>query len=297
MGDGQPRYLLPGGGTKWDAVRGGLEDFFDLPAVQSTSAGIDFFNQDSCDADDYSSPEVTIGPVPSTKSEILQSYDSWVPGGNTPLGPALEGALIHARDWKESHPGTEVAVVLVTDGVPNGCGTMTSDPRAGAATVAPIATEYAAGTPPIPTYVLGIEGIEVSAEDFRYVVTEIAEAGRTEPVIIQATDDLAERFASALQGIHAAAAPPCSYSVPLPPQGDMLDLSRVNVVLEPDGSGPEPILNVEKEDDCEYGGWYYDPPDDPESIQLCPNTCDVVSTLKGAGFKVLFGCGTVSRVR
>jgi hypothetical protein len=297
MGDSQPNYVLPGGGTKWDAVRRGFQNFFALPQVKTMSAGIDFFSQNSCDPNVYSTPEVEIGPVPQTAPNILASYDAHAPGDNTPMGPALEGALMHARDWKQAHLGVEVAVVLVTDGVPNGCGTMTSDPRGGADTIAPIAAQYASGTPPVPTYVLGIQGIEVSAADFTYVVTHIAQAGGSEPVIVQATDDLAQTFAAALDKIRAAAAPPCTYSVPLPPAGGNLDLKRVNVVLEPVGSGAEPILNVQDASQCQYGGWYYDPPADPQTINLCPNTCDVVSKLNGAGFKVLFGCATVGQLR
>src|SRR4029079_19289585 len=109
-------------------VRRGFQDFLALPQVQTMSAGIDFFSQDSCNVGDYSTPEVEIGPVPQTGQNILASYDSHAPGGNTPMGPALEGALTHAHDYKLAHPGVEVAVVLVTDGVPNGCGTTTADP-------------------------------------------------------------------------------------------------------------------------------------------------------------------------
>ncbi len=296
MGDAEPEYLLPGGGRKWDAVRVGLEDFFGLPQAASLSAGIDFFSQGSCDAQDYSTPEVEIGPLTNTAADILASYDGHEPGDNTPMGPALEGALIHAREWRLAH-SAQVAAVLVTDGVPNGCGTSTANPRAGADSISPIAAEYASGSPSIPTYVLGIQGIEVPADDFNYVVTSIAEAGGTEPVIVEATDDLAAKFAAGLEGIRAAAAPPCSYSVPLPPTGEQLNLGLVNVVLVPKDSGPEAVLNVAGPDDCEYGGWYYDPPDDPQSIELCPNTCDVVSTLTGSGFQVLFGCATVVPVK
>jgi hypothetical protein len=294
MGDSQPEYTLPGGGTKWDAVRLGFENFFGLPEVQSLNAGIDFFGQDDCDPQTYSTPEVAIAPITQTAPAILSSYEAQAPGGNTPIGPALEGALIHAYDWKVAHPAAEVAVVLVTDGVPNGCGPTTSDPRGGADSIAPIAASYANGSPPVRTFVLGIQGMEVPVNDFRYVAETIAQAGDTTEVVVEATDDLAAKFSSALDGIRAAAAPPCSYGVPLPPNNEQLDLGRVNVVLLPEGSGPEPIFNVSGPDQCQNGGWYYDPPQDPQTIQLCPSTCDVVSKLTGAGFQVLFGCATVS---
>lgn len=299
MGDSEPQYTLPGGGTKWDAVRIGFENFFGLPQVQTLNAGIDFFGQDTdgCNPDTYSTPEVEIGPMPQAGMDILAAYDQWAPGGNTPMGPALEGALMHGRQWKIDHPGVEVAVVLVTDGVPNGCGPTTADPRGGADTIAPIAAMYATGSPPVPTYVLGIEGMEVPISDFEYVVTTIANAGGTMPVIVQATDDLAQKFADGLEGIRAAAAPPCNYQVPLPPNGETLDLTQVNVELDPVNSAPEPILNVSGPDQCQYGGWYYDPPSDPQTINLCDNTCNVVSDQGGAGFKVLFGCATMTQIR
>ena len=69
----------------------------------------------------------------------------------------------------------------------------------------------------------------------------------------------------------------------------------MNVVLEPPGDRePEGILNVPTADDCEYGGWYYDPPDAPATIELCPSTCEVVSQVMGASFQVVFGCATVT---
>jgi hypothetical protein len=80
--------------------------------------------------------------------------------------------------------------------------------------------------------------------------------------------------------------------VPLPSNGEKLDLGKVNVVLLPNGSAPEGILNVPDATQCDYGGWYYDPPNNPTTIKLCPSTCNVVSTLDGAGFEVLFGCAT-----
>jgi hypothetical protein len=297
MGNSEPRYLLPGGGTKWDAVRIGFQNFFALPQVQTLSAGIDFFMANgSCNPVDYSTPEVEIAPIVTSAAGIMASYDAHEPGDITPIGPALEGALMHASDWKQGR-GTQVAVVLVTDGVPNGCGYTTDMPQVAADGIAPIAAQYASAVPPIPTYVLGIQGMEVPVDDFTYVVTTIAHAGGTEPVIVTATDDLAAKFAAGLEGIRSAAAPPCSYSIPLPPSGEQLDLGLVNVVLLPQTSGAEPILNVAGPDACQYGGWYYNPPGAPESIELCPNTCEVVSQQTGAGFQVLFGCATVAVVK
>ena len=37
-------------------------------------------------------------------------------------------------------------------------------------------------------------------------------------------------------------------------------------------------------------GWYYDNPQKPSSIQLCPGTCDTVSADPTGKVKVVFGC-------
>src|SRR6185369_882249 len=120
-----------------------------------------------------------------------------------------------------------------------------------------------------------------------------ATAGGGQAIIVEANTNLATAFSTALDQIRGSAAPPCDYSVPLPPTGETLDLGKVNVVLQPANSGtPEGILNVSNASQCEFGGWYYDPPDAPTSIKLCPKTCNVVSKLDGASFQVLFGCST-----
>ena len=298
MGDSKERYLIPDtGGTKWDAAREGFVEFFALAEASGLGVAIDFFGQDSCDVADYSSPEVEVGELPGASDELLAAYDEWSPAGVTPLGPALGGAIGYARNWKSEHAGEEIIVVQVTDGVPNGCGASPSPSdvmRGGVDQIAQIAAEGLNGDPSIRTFVLGIEGQEVTVEDFRYTCTTISEAGGSDPIIIEANDNLASEFSGALDEIRDQGAPPCSYGIPLPPADEILDLTRVNVVLEPPDRDPEGILNVGTADNCLHGGWYYDPPADPRSIELCPSTCEAVSQQVGASFKVLFGCTTVT---
>ncbi len=298
MGDSQERYVIPEtGGRKWDAAREGFVEFFGLPEANGVGVAIDFFGQNSCDVDDYSTPEVEVSELPEAADALLAAFDEWSPAESTPLGPALAGAIAYAREWKRDHAGQDIVVVQVTDGVPNGCGASPSPSdalRDGVDEIAQIAADGLDGVPSVPTFVLGIEGQEVSPDDFRYTCTTISQAGGSDPIIVEANDDLASEFSAALDEIRDKAAPPCSYRVPLPPADETLDLARVNVVLEPPDRNPEGILHVPTVDDCEHGGWYYDPPEDPESIELCPNTCRVVSRQVGAGFKVVFGCGTVT---
>lgn len=302
MGDAEEDYLIPEtGAIKWEETRKGLEEFLGLPAARGLGVGIDYFNQNSCDPQQYATPEVDITPLPDAADAVMASYDEWDPAGNTPLAPALEGALIAAKDWKQDNPGRRIIVVLVTDGVPNGCGAKATGSEeefeAAVDELSNVAADGLAGEPSVPTWVLGIQGQEVSADDFQFTVSSVAEAGGGEPVIIKANDSLATEFADALERIRAGAGLPCSYRVPLPPAGEQLDLAQVNVLLNPEGFAPEPVFHVAGPDQCEYGGWYYDPPNDPEAIELCPSTCDAVDDLDDARFEVLFGCNTVTVIK
>ena len=295
MGDSDPKYMIPGGGTKWVEARKGFASFFSLPQSAGLGVGIDFFGQGTCDVQAYATPEVVIQPLPDVAAGLLGAYDAQSPGGDTPMGPALEGALTYAKSWAQTHADHTVIVVLATDGAPHGCGaelTPSDVLHTSVDTIAKIPAAYAAGAPPIRTFVLGIEGQEVTVDDFRYAANTIATAGNGQAIIVEANDNLATEFSAALDTIRGTAAPPCDYSVPLPANGETLDLTKVNVVLLPNGSAPEGILNVPVATQCDYGGWYYDPPQAPVSIKLCPKTCDVVSRLDGAGFEVLFGCAT-----
>jgi hypothetical protein len=44
---------------------------------------------------------------------------------------------------------------------------------------------------------------------------------------------------------------------------------------------------------CVESAWYYDEPDDPTQIVLCPDTCETVQSDAGANVSIAFGCTTV----
>lgn len=45
---------------------------------------------------------------------------------------------------------------------------------------------------------------------------------------------------------------------------------------------------------CASGGWFYDDPLEPTTIELCPATCAAVQADKGATLEVLLGCATIA---
>src|SRR5690606_22814950 len=83
----------------------------------------------------------------------------------------------------------------------------------------------------------------------------------------------------------------CVYDIPAPTMGE-IDYGKVNVAFKPDPSAPEqPIFYVPGgAADCDAsGGWYYDDPDNPQQILLCPATCDAVQLGPNGAITVKFG--------
>lgn len=100
-------------------------------------------------------------------------------------------------------------------------------------------------------------------------------------------------FEALLTRIHAVALS-CEYVIPPPPDGMMFDKGMVNVDYS-DGGGMQTVGFVEEPSDCPAvsDGWYYDDPDDPELILMCPQTCAHFEALQQASIEIRFGCETV----
>jgi hypothetical protein len=65
------------------------------------------------------------GPAAATGDSLVASLAAHSPITDTPMLPALLGAVSYAMTWKGQHPGEQIAVVLVTDGQPKACGANT----------------------------------------------------------------------------------------------------------------------------------------------------------------------------
>lgn len=91
-----------------------------------------------------------------------------------------------------------------------------------------------------------------------------------------------------------AAGLPCDYSIPPPPDGQTFDSGMVNVVYTDGNAVAHDILNVDSAAAChpQDGGWYYDDNANPQSIHLCPVSCDLVSSDGAGKIDILFGCET-----
>ncbi len=286
MGDGQSGLRE----QKWDPVTDALRAFFSDPRSAGFYASLTLFPNDAnktegfaskdypilCDAAAYEQPviEPVLLPDSSTLSEVIESLglpNEW----GTPTTPALSGTLAYARSLVEE--GKKAAVVLVTDGEPAEC-----DPRVN--NVFETVDVARAVADVVPTYVIGVayqpEQLDLIAEaggtDVSFVVdTDDAEKTR---------DDLLARF-RLIQDEQV----PCTLELPDPPDGQELDIGRVNVRLGADDAESTLGFNTQ----CEGGrGWKYDDPNAPGSIELCRDSCAEIQGSSIGSLTVVFGCQT-----
>ncbi|MEZ4310906.1 MAG: VWA domain-containing protein [Polyangiaceae bacterium] len=248
-------------------------------------------NKDSCNAADYGAPAVEIAPLGSSAAALGDAIDARVPGGATPTGPALKGAIDHARAWAQSHPTHKVVAVIATDGMPTECSPLDIPSIAG------IAQTGVAGSPGVLTFVIGVFGAADAGAQQN--LDQIAQSGGTgSAFFIADNQDVTQAFLAALEAIQGETLA-CEYQIPAPPDGSDLDYDKVNVAYTPAGqSTPKKVYYVAKPSECDAakGGWYYDK--DPQSgakpgkILMCPATC---AELQAAGGKVEIemGCQTI----
>ena len=317
--------MVGNGGTKWQSVTGALTTFVQQPNLDGVSVGLGYFGtpvggacsvfsctvdadcgqtacgpcdviggvgicqgfitsgggSDSCAAADYAIPAVEIAPLPGVGSAITTSMGAHSPSTNTPTSAALQGAVDHAGAWATSHPGEVAIAVLATDGDPTECDTTLAD-------INQIAATAAAGTPKIPTYVIGV-GSDTSN------LNGIAVAGGTgSAFLVDTGGNVNAQFLDAMNAIRGTALG-CVYQIPTPSSGS-IDFSSVDVVYQPGGGGPSQTFpNVGTKAMCPMtgDGWYYNDPSNPTQIILCDATCSAITTDTNGEIDISLPCGSV----
>ncbi len=237
---------------------------------------------DACDASEYAWAEVPIAPLPQNGPLLLGSLSMHAPGTNTPTLPALEGAIQYASSWAVAHPDHITAVILATDGLPSECDT--DQGHLGMAAAAGYL-----GTPSIKTFVLGV-GPALAELD------ALALAGGTGAAFhVDFDPNATTSLVAALNTIRGAALA-CTYMIPSPPVGMILDKNFVNVTYTPPGGSPKTIPKVANAAACPASGdgWYYDDDASPTAILLCPFTCDGLTDVLGGELDIVLGCATIT---
>lgn len=110
-------------------------------------------------------------------------------------------------------------------------------------------------------------------------------------------EDWTNVFAALSQAVIESTPLPCNYPIPEPPPGMFFERDKVNVRFTPTGENPgdvAPFPAVGTPAACgDDAAWYFDKPDAPTEILLCPASCDAVGSNRGGEMQIVFGCDTV----
>ncbi len=261
-------------------------------------------NRDVCTAETYATPAVPFGELPAAAPALIASLAARTPDGFTPTGPALTGALQQARLRSSQLPDHKVAVVLVTDGLPGGF--IPNNPPAACtpgdiAGVASVLAAGVSGTPPVPTFVIGVFG-PCDLTDANVMpqanLDSLAVAGGTQKSVVISTDqNVAQQLQDALRLVRSSAIA-CKYTIP-PPTNGALDFGKVNVNFTAAGNTTV-VGYVGGSDDskCDArGGWHYDKDPTtggvPTQVVVCPQSCTRFQAIADARVDIALGCETV----
>jgi len=250
-------------------------------------------NATICDVARYATPAATIAALPGAAAGLVASIDAQTPGGDTPTGPALKGAIQQAHAWAMAHPDHRVVTVLATDGLPTQC-----DPDTITA-VAALAGTGVSDNPSINTFVIGVFGPDDVSVDAPANLDAIAQQGGTnEAFIVDTQGDVTKQFQAALDAIRGMRLA-CQYQIPVPTNGGTLSYEReVNITLS-SGNQKNFVYYVKNQAGCDAstGGWYYDIEPSvgpPTKIIACPSTCGTFQAApSGASVSIELGCQTV----
>jgi hypothetical protein len=242
----------------------------------------------SCDVARYGTPAIAISAATSHAADVIASLRAQVPVGATPTGPALSGALDHARAWAEQHPGRQVVTVLATDGFPTVCEPLEIPD------IALLASTAASGPRPVRTFVIGVFGDADLGADGQARLDEIARAGGSErAIVVNTAGDVTRDFLDALNGIRSTAVS-CDFQLDAAPG---LDFDHVNLqVTDAEGERIE-LLSVSDRTACgDADGWYYvrDSAGVPLQLSVCPATCEQLERERA---RVDLQIGCVTRIR
>jgi hypothetical protein len=222
-------------------------------------------------------------PMDTQEDALVKAVANSAPGGNsngggTPIYAALDGALRWATNYQTMHTDETTVVVFVTDGEPNGCDQDFTNISALAA--------KALMTTGVTTYAIGLKGSSTAQMD------QLAQAGGTMHGIYIDTGATAEQeLITALNAIRGQAIA-CDFPMPQPTDPTMMiDPTKVNVTFTPSGGKAGTLAQVSDQNACGTNkSWYYDLPQTPTRINLCPAACDLVRKDAKALIEFLLGC-------
>jgi len=272
--------------NKWNNAKSAFIDFFTSPDADDLNVALRFWPDGGCDTScnvgPCSQPQVPLGALsdPAHEQALIDAFNSKSPGGLTPMEAALAGAEQFALDWQaQAEAGGRIVVILLTDGIPTACNENIG-----------VISSYAADAyqqAEILTFAVGLQGSNESQ------MNTIAQAGNTGQGYFIGNGNTQQDLLQALIDIQKVAVS-CSFAMPESPDPNTpIDPQQVNVDLEAGGMAST-VPQVAGASDCgPEGGWFYDDPDDPAIIELCPSTCDEANADPDNAISVTIGCATI----
>lgn len=309
--------------AKWTPVREAAQAFVEDPNSVGISASLTFFpstSGDKCVIPTYLTPQVAMTELPTTQFtsqfDAFETAGKW--GSGTPTLAAVEGVTDYLQGFQAGNPDAKFAVVLVTDGLPQGCDSQNDINLVASA----VSANYASTG--IPTYVIGMNNPTVPPTTLpsgwsRWLDDDgddcgngtvtggsdentcappqalsglhaVAQAGGTTEAFLIDTDDPAATKAAFLSAIDAIRtdAISCDIGIPPHPKGGTFDADKIDVSYTlKDGT----TTRFDYDEECiAEGAWHYDDPANPSIIQLCESTCTFAQSQPGIMLNVDFLC-------
>ena len=302
--------------TKWDITSDALETAIDgLPST--TAVGVLFYPNKGTEA---GRPEdeprdirecvnidamIPIEPLAEDGSahrrQLARAIEDAGPNGSTPTHDAYRYA--YQNGMQASDLTGNRFMLLITDGAPTFAlqctgGGGPDDPQP----TQPIIDDIrAAREEGVRTFIIGSPGSEsVNGVDVRSWLAEAAVRGGTarSGCSLYGPDychiDLSQNadFAGALNAAFArilGQIVSCSFELPSPPPGEMLNPDQINVIYSTGSGSTETLIGRNEDPNC-VEGWQLD---DQNRLTLCSATCDQVKSNPLARIELLFGCDAV----
>ena len=273
--------------------------------------------RDVCDSTAYATPVVPIaalsGSATGQAATLATSLGQHAPDGYTPDGACAQGSDCVRAAIREGPRGPQARGRpgdrrpsarfhrLLRHGQrhhPPGFPRPECNPSdiAGIAGVAAAGATPAAGTPAVPTFVIGVAS-QVELSSIGSKLDQIATGGGTAPAIrIDTSLDVSQVLRTKLAEIRTKAIS-CEYKLP----ATGVDFKKVNVSFT-SGAGADtaighaPIDGTSGAGCDQRGGWYYDKDPatgTPTKITACPTTCSTFQTDLNGHVNVVLGCPTV----
>lgn len=280
--------------AKWTSISDALRGFLSGPGADGLGVALQYFPlRRICAPEEYTTPAVPFVALPADRARVAGSIGGQLPESRdfagTPMLPALTAAVATAKEQAMAHPERRVAVVLATDGYPEGCaaGDRPNTPE----NVMQAARDAFIGSPSVPVYVLGIGQLLQNLDG-------IAAAGGSSRALLvdTAAGDLSTRILRAMDEIRLQAIP-CEFDLTAANAAGY-DPLKTNIVFRKEPAAEAEYMSyVPSAAGCEAAGehkaWYFDDAEKPTKVVFCSTACRGVKAAVGGQVEIEHGCPRV----